>query len=252
MMKQKRFYNNRYRVMRRALHKLQNVVVFFYDLRLVEMSLGTGSIRNVLEVGCGQGTDAILASRHARQVVATDISFNAVKVAKALSKAGYGSGNISFIVADAAYLPLRKATFDIVFCKDLLHHVADSLSAILEMRRVASDCGKVAAMEANAYNFEMILIGLIYFSVDKGVFKSTKARLIAAFEEAKLSQVSAVETEFLPRHLLFEYRSPLANLSVSRLRAILGIMRRIERKLQNVPIARRCANYILVQGVNSG
>jgi SAM-dependent methyltransferase len=159
------------------------------------------------------------------------------------------SEKVSFIVGDAEHLPLRNDIFDIVFCKDLLHHVSNSVYAALEMRRVAKKNGNVVALEANGFNPQMILIGLIYFSVDKGVFKNTKARLIAIFTGAGLASVSAVETEFLPRHVLFEYRSPLSRLSVSNLKFILRIMYKMENNLQNSSIIKRFANYIIVQGV---
>lgn len=250
--KQKKFYNNRYCVMRRALHKLQNVLVLFYDMRLIETMLGmlkVKSVDNILEVGCGQGTDAILISKYTHHVIAIDVSPNAIKVATLLSRMKNSSEKISFVVGDAEYLPFRKDLFDIVFFKDLLHHVSNAVSVMSEMRHVAKNAGKIAAIEANACNPEMILIGLIYYSVDKGVFKNKKNRLITTFKRAGLSRVSAVETEFLPRHILFEYRSPLCRLSAPILMSILRIVRRIENNLQNLSIMKRFANYIIIQGI---
>lgn len=250
--KQKVFYNNRYSILRRALHKLQNVLVLFYDMRLIKTMLKilkAKPVDSILEVGCGQGTDAILISRYTHHVVAIDVSLNALKVATTLSLMKIGSEKISFIAADAEYLPLRRGLFDVVFCKDVLHHVSNPVSTVLEMKRVAKKDGKVVAIEANAYNPEMIFIGLIYFSVDKGVFKNTKTRLVATFKRAGLSCVSVEETEFLPRHLLFEYRSPLCRFSVSSSMLVLRTIRKMENNIQNLSIMRRFANYIIIHGV---
>lgn len=251
-LRQRKFYNNRYSFLQRALHKLENKLVFFYDVRLIERMLrilNVKSVKNVLEIGCGQGTDTVLISGYTHQIVAIDVSFPALKVATTLSRMRAESEKISFIVSDAQCLPLRDDLFDVVFCKDLLHHVSDPKSTLSEMKRVAKEDGKVIAIEANAYSPQMILIGLIYFSVDKGVFKNTKNRLIATFKTAGLSDVGAEETEFLPRHLLFEYRSPLCRLSFLSSMPFLRTILKMEKNIQNLSIMKKFANYIIIHGV---
>jgi len=251
-LKQKEFYDRRYSIVKRALHKLENNIILFYDVQLIKKLLrilNAGSVDSVLEVGCGQGTDAVLISKYTRHIVAMDISFHSLKVATILSRMKGVSEKISFVVGDGEHLPFRKGLFDIVFCRDLLHHVPNSIFTILEMKRVSKNAGKVIAIEANACNPQMMLIGLIYFSVDKGVFKNTKTRLNATFEEAGLSDVHAEETELLPRHLLFEYRSPLCRPFISKSKLILRILCKIENSLQNLSIIESFANYIIIYGV---
>ena len=249
---QKKFYDARYSFLKRGLSKLQSMPVLFYDSRLIRIMLKTlraVSIDNVLEVGCGQGTDAILISKYARDAVAIDISFNALRVANKLSQMNNCLEKVFFIVADAEHLPFRDGVFDIVFCKDLLHHLPNSLLALSEMNRVAKMGGKVAAIEANACNPQMILIGLVYFSVDKRVFKNTKAKLITIFRKAGILDVNAEETEFAPRHLLFEYRSPLCLPLFSRSKLVLKILNKIEDRMQNLWPIRNFLNYIIIHGV---
>lgn len=251
---QKKFYNKRYSSFKRALHKLQNMIIFFYDTQLIRTMfkiLNVDTVKGILEVGCGQGTDALLISRYAHEVVAIDVSSNALKVATKLSHINSSSEKTSFIVGDAQYLPLRDGLFDVVFCKDLLHHVSNSLSTLLEMERVAKKGGKVVAIEANACNPQMILIGLIYYSVDKGVFKNTKTRLTAMFRKAGLSDAGVEETEYFPRHALFEYRSPLCGVSVFRSRLFLRTLRIMEKNMQNLSIMKKFANYLIVHGVKN-
>lgn len=251
--KQKKFYDSRYSAVKRALHKIQNKLVLCYDAKLIEIMREMAELKSVdsaLEVGCGQGTDAILISKHCHHVVAVDISSSALRVASLLSRMNSSSEKLSLVAGDAEHLPLRVNLFDIVFCKDLLHHVSNSVSAVLEMRRAAKIGAKVTAIESNACSPEMISIGLIYFGVDRGVFRNTKTNLMASFERAKLSHVKAMETEFLPRHILFEYRSPLCRLPACNSKLILRTLRKIEEKLQKLSFVRRFANYIIVQGVN--
>lgn len=249
---QKKFYDTRFSVLKRGVTKLQCPPILFYDTKLIKIMLKTSkttSIANMLEVGCGQGTDAILISKHAGNVVAIDVSINALRVAKRLSYIDDCFRKMSFVVADAEYLPFRDGVFDVVFCKDLLHHVPDSVHVLSEMRRVTKIAGKVAAIEANACNPQMILIGLVYFPVDKGVFKNTKAALIQIFEKAGLSNVHAEKTEFLPRHLLFEYRSPLCSPVISKSKTILTILNVIEERMQSLSLVRNLSNYIIIHSL---
>jgi len=202
----------------------------------------------VLEVGCGQGTDTILVTKYAKKVIAIDISANALKVANILSKISNCSDKVSFLVADADHLPFRDEVFDVVFCKDVLHHVPNAKLTLSEMRRVVKIHGKVAAIEANPYNPQMTLIGLIYFSVDKGVFENTETMLINIFKENGFFNVNSKKTEFLPRHLLFEYRSPLCSPIISKSRIILKILKIIEDGIQKLPMLEKFLNYIIIYG----
>jgi len=250
--KQRKFYDNRYSSLQRALHKLSSLPFVFYDKRLIEMILEAPNNENVdtiLEVGSGQGTDAILISKNVRCVIAIDISYNALKVAKILSQMKTDRENISFVVGDAEHLPFKEDVFDVVYCKDLLHHVSDSMLTVLEMKRVTRQGGSLIAIEANACNPQMIIIGLMYFSVDKGVFKNTKIKLATLFLKAGLSSVTVIETEFLPRHILFEYRSPLNRIFNINSSVFLRVLERIEYHLQKRTILRKFLNYLIIKGV---
>jgi ubiquinone/menaquinone biosynthesis C-methylase UbiE len=250
--KQREFYNKRFSLLKRGIIKRKCSPIVFYDAKLIEdmlRTLGTYSIDNVLEVGCGQGTDAILISKYAKSIIAIDISGNALKVAKTLSKIENRLDKMSFIVADADHLPFQENIFDVVFCRDLLHHVPNPVLTLLEMRRVAKVNGRVAAVEANPYNPQMIIIGLIYFSIDKGVFRNTAPKLIKIFKEAGFLNVKLEKSEIMPRHLLFEHRSPLCVPLISESKITLVILRKIENKLQSFSLLKNFSNYIIIGGV---
>ena len=250
--RQKRFYDRRYESLQRASNKLSSLPFVFYDRRLIEMMLKAaknGFVDSVLDVGTGQGTDAILMLKNAHNVVAIDISSHALITANTLSRAKSEGKNISFVLGDAEHLPLREDAFDVVYCKDLLHHVSDSLLAVSEMRRVAKTGGSVVAIEANAYNPQMIAIGLMYFSVDRGVFGNKKEKLASLFFQSGLFDVNITETEFLPRHMLFEYRSPLAKILNVNSLTFLKILEKVERWWQRRAALVRFSNYLVVTGI---
>jgi len=246
---QRRHFKKRYSVERRAANKSENAAIRLYDMRLlgtVLETLNADSVDSVLEIGCGYGTDAAMISKYANHIVAVDVSRQALKNAmKGAFKTNLGK--VAFISCDVEFLPLRRNQFDLAFCKDLLHHVPDPVSALREMKHSLKDGGKVVAVEANAYNPQMALIGLMYFSVDKGVFRSTKVVLLRTFKQAGLLDIGIKETEYLPRAILFEYRSPLCKLANSGF--VLSILSKLEDAIQNLSRLRRFANYLIVYGV---
>jgi len=249
-LKQKAFYDKRFSSLKRAIHKVQNPVVIFYDKKLLRNALGSTTIdRNtrILEVGGGQGSDAIWISENAAHVVSIDLSSSALRAAHFISKMK-NCENISFICGDAEHLPLKEGVFDIVFCKDLLHHVSNPLNTLREMRRIAKIGGKIIAIEANAINPQMILIGLIYFNIDKGVFKNTRTKLVELFLKSKLTKVEVTHAEFLPREIIFEYRSPFNKIIEFHTSKFLQAIKRIEENLQSIGFLKFFSNYLIVKG----
>ncbi len=99
----------------------------------------------VLDAGCGDGYDAFIISKYARKVVGVDIKKNA-------DWKRHEKTNLSFRSADAQNLPYRSATFDGIFCKDVLHHAENPQKVLRELRRVAKRRSRIVIVEANRYN----------------------------------------------------------------------------------------------------
>jgi len=98
-----------------------------------------GLRRQVLEVGCGHGhVTAELARRCAGSVVAVDRDPAAAKRQSAC---------YHLLAADAQALPFTAATFDLVFCQNVLMWVADLQTAIAECVRVLEPGGELVAIE---------------------------------------------------------------------------------------------------------
>jgi ubiquinone/menaquinone biosynthesis C-methylase UbiE len=249
------FYDARYAVLDRAVNKLSNAAMLLYDNRLIKLALqkfGKEKANLVLDVGAGQGTDAILLSKRALDVVAIDISFKALATAKSLFRNRKDNSNVSLVQADAEHLPFREGVFDVVFCKDVLHHVSNSVRSVKEMKRVGNEKACLVAVEANALNPQMIAIGMIYYSIDHGVFRNTSSRLMDIFSEAGVKNVQITATEFLPRHVLFEYRSPLTKFSGSSSSVMLKLLAIAESAWENHKFLSKFSNYIIVSGFKKG
>jgi SAM-dependent methyltransferase len=83
----------------------------------------------VLEVGAGTGANLpVLEALGARQVVACDLSADALRHA--------GPGRAVAARADAARLPFRSGSFDLLLAADVIEHLDDDAAALEEFERV--------------------------------------------------------------------------------------------------------------------
>ena len=96
----------------------------------------------VLEVGSGLGMLAgdVAAAASGVQVIGVELS--AAQIAVCGSRAG-----VTFVQGDAHALDFPDGSFDLVYVRYLLEHVADPVRVLREMRRVARPGGLVAACE---------------------------------------------------------------------------------------------------------
>lgn len=114
----------------------------------------------ILDVGCGPGTiTADLAALVPQgRVTGVDFAAAVLETARAhhanlLRDRLLLTNNCVFEVADANALPYADASFDVVFCHQVLQHVRDPVGILREMRRVAKPGGLVAAREADYKSF---------------------------------------------------------------------------------------------------
>ncbi len=96
----------------------------------------------LLDVACGPG---LLVKEFAKRsksfaVFGVDASSDAMRIARENCK---GMKNTSFIKANAYHLPFKDSIFDLVVCKDSLHHFNNSQKALKEMMRVVKMGGLI-------------------------------------------------------------------------------------------------------------
>lgn len=109
---------------------------------------------HILDVGCGPGTiTADLAERVPQgKITGIDFAETVLESARAHVQ-GRGLTNCTFEAVDANALPYADASFDVVFCHQVLQHVKDPVGILKEMKRVARPGGIVAAREADYKSF---------------------------------------------------------------------------------------------------
>lgn len=111
-------------------------------------SLKTGN--EVLDIGCGTGTLAIVASKHVGTTGAvTGIDASPAMIARANRKAGKASARATFQVAIAENLPFPDRRFDVVFSTLMLHHLPRKTrqQCASEIKRVLKVGGRVVAVD---------------------------------------------------------------------------------------------------------
>jgi len=103
--------------------------------------LGGRERGHALDIGPGPGQIVIKLAKRQRHwtFVSAERSPNMVSEANAhLAAAGDGlAGRVEFQVADGNRLPFADASFDLVMCNSVLHHLAEPRNLFNEMARVA-------------------------------------------------------------------------------------------------------------------
>jgi ubiquinone/menaquinone biosynthesis C-methylase UbiE len=101
-----------------------------------------GSVRNkdVLEIGCGGGQNAIVLAKWGARSVGLDISENQIRYAKKLAKKE--RAKVQFHVGDMEDLSIFDAeSFDIVVSSFAIEYADDILAVFLEVHRVLREQG---------------------------------------------------------------------------------------------------------------
>ena len=102
----------------------------------------------VLDLGCGQGNTTRCLADVLRPAECIGLEFDAALVDYAATRPG-NPPNVQFQHGDATNLPFSDASFDVVFCRYLLVHMANPLGVAREMMRVVRPGGVAIAYEGD-------------------------------------------------------------------------------------------------------
>jgi arsenite methyltransferase len=108
---------------------------------LAKLKLG----ETVLDLGCGGGLDAFLASQRVGpkgRVIGLDMTPEVVEKAKANARAG-NCRNVEFKVAEIEELPVADDSVDVVISNCVINHSRDKLGVFREAHRVLKPGGRV-------------------------------------------------------------------------------------------------------------
>jgi ubiquinone/menaquinone biosynthesis C-methylase UbiE len=104
--------------------------------------------QSLLDVGCGPGTITCDLARLVAPGTVVGVDTSEEVLVEARAEAGRaGVSTVVFEVGNAFGLPFDDSSFDVVHAHQVLQHVGDPVSVLVEMRRVCRPGGIVAARD---------------------------------------------------------------------------------------------------------
>ncbi|MFX0196605.1 MAG: class I SAM-dependent methyltransferase [Candidatus Hodarchaeota archaeon] len=112
---------------------------------------GDLSDKKVLELGCGEGIEAVQLAYCGAEVTGIDISDVSIKVAQeraAIQGFDIKFRNENFVESES----LESEYYDIIWCNLILHHLVDALDIVMQkIERALKPAGMFISREPNAY-----------------------------------------------------------------------------------------------------
>jgi SAM-dependent methyltransferase len=121
---------------------------------------GSWAGRNVLEAGCGIGTDGVRFARAGARYTGIDFSPTALELGRRRFELEELDG--SFVEGDLTSLPFGDASFDLAYSFGVLHHLEGTERAVDELHRVLVRGGTALVMlyhrDSLNYRFTIMLL----------------------------------------------------------------------------------------------
>lgn len=115
------------------------------DMKAYEYTLGRtrtylSPTDNVLEVGCGTGSTALLLAGNVKHITATDLSSEMIKIATQKAK-DQNISNVTFTTAEMLENKADKELYDVVLAHNILHLLEDIPAALRKINGVLKPGG---------------------------------------------------------------------------------------------------------------
>lgn len=186
---------------KRYVNRMENPFIIKKEKRLAERIAGEVSScgGSLLELGCGEGSGYhyLRGQIPNMKYVGMDFSFRKVDFFKSHSPGA------EVVCADAVMLPFDSGTFDVVLCRDVLHHVDHAREILIsEALRVLRPSGKVLIIESNGHTLLNRIFRLVN-AAERGMKNSDPKKIEAMFSRYGDVSVSFIEASFLMRAVAY-------------------------------------------------
>ena len=179
----------------------QNQVIIQAESNLLKHLCITTGIK-VLELGCGTGSNLFNLKTMGESFNYTGIDINE----KEISFATREFPGDKFIVGDATSVSLPDGLFDLVFCRDVIHHLEPhrQLKLFQEMTRLTRAGGKVVLIESNGLNFVIRIFGKLV-RAERYVLYSTPERIAKLLGKVEALDTDGISLIFVEPWNLFRF-----------------------------------------------
>jgi len=204
------------------------------ELRRYQEIAGTVPLR-ILDVGCAQGTLALLLAEAGHQVTALDLRAPYLEYARSR----YEKGSISFVEGNVLELDL-EGSYDLIFANQILEHLVYPREMISGLMKLLSPGGRFVATTPSFHYLKSRLPSFtslgdpeqykdkqFFPDGDGHFFAYTSDELRSIAEQAGLSnvRVTTYASPWITGHMKFRYLHGIVPVSVLRLldRVLLAI-----------------------------
>ena len=132
---------------------------------------------NVLEVGYGLGSDAVLLAKSSKNYFGTDLSEVSYEVTSRRLNL-YDLKNTNLKIGSSTNLDYEDGFFDFVYSWGVIHHSGNIRKSLEEIFRVLKKGGRSKIM---VYNKDSLIVFIywLYYSIKEFNFKKTRAQIIS-------------------------------------------------------------------------
>lgn len=159
---------------------IKNIQAYNETMEHTKNHLSEGD--DVLEVGCGTGSTALLLADNVKQITASDISSNMIDIARNKAK-DQQVENVNFIQSTLFDDTLEKRSFDVILAFNFLHLLEDTPEAIRRINELLKPEGQFISKTICLAEQSKLLRVLIYIMEKLGFAPYVKFLRILELEE---------------------------------------------------------------------
>ena len=143
----------------RYLERVELYKRFGYDIdqeRMFFLDKAMPFYGNILEVGTGKGYLTIALAQEGYNFTTVDISEQEQQYARLNIKHLGLEDKVDFQVANAEKLSFKNDSFDIIICRNTIHHLINPFVVVDELIRVVSPNGKIILSDFSKEGLEVV------------------------------------------------------------------------------------------------